>query len=167
MIPENYKTVLNISDKQLPRFIAGNESYESFVAFVESYYSWLAENNNIEDRTKNILNYIDIDKTLDEFEEYFYNTFLPYFPTETLTDKRELVKFSKELYRRKSTRDAFKFLFRVLYNEESDLYNTKESVLIASDGKWVQSVYIALDSSDNRFLSCRNLKIFGEGNTTY
>lgn len=166
MIPENYKTVLNISDKQLPRFIAGNKSYESFVAFVESYYSWLAENNNVEDRTKNILNYIDIDKTLDEFEEYFYNTFLPYFPTETLTDKRELVKFSKELYRRKSTRDAFKFLFRVLYNEESDLYNTKESVLIASDGKWVQSVYIALDSSDNRFLSCRNLKIFGETSKT-
>lgn len=162
MIPENYKTFLNISDKQLPRFIAGDPAYQNFVSFIETYYSWLAENNNIEDRSKNLLNYIDIDSTLDDFEKYFYSQFLPYFPAEVLSDKRELIKYSKELYRRKSTRDAFKFLFRVLYNADADLYNTRESILIASDGKWVQSIYVKLDTLDNRFLKCKGYKIFGE-----
>lgn len=162
MIPENFKTALNIAYKQLPDFIRDNESYAKFVSFLEAYYDWMAENGNIEERTKNILNYKDIDNTLSEFEQYFYNEFLTYFPETTLANKRELVKLSKEFYRRKSTRSAFKFLFRSLYNTDCYLYNTRESILIASDGKWVKSTFLELDSFDVRFLRVKNLKVFGE-----
>lgn len=176
MIPENFKTALNIASKQLPEFITGGyltlntstglpeevKPYENFIAFLEAYYEWLAETGNIEDRTKNLLNYKDIDKTLDEFEQFFYNEFLKYFPEETLANKRELVKLSKEFYRRKSTTAAFKFLFRALYNTDCHLYNTRESILIASDGKWVQSYYVRLKTVDTRFLKINGLKVLGE-----
>lgn len=176
MIPNNYKTSLNIAGKQLPTYIAEYDSYqryyngerqydpgnyENFITFLEAYYEWLAETGNVEERAKNLLNYKDIDNTLTEFEQFFYNEFLKFFPEESLADKRELVKLSKEFYRRKSTTAAFKFLFRALYGTDCHLYNTRESILIASDGKWVQSYFVRIKTSDTRYLNLKGLKIFG------
>lgn len=162
MIPENFKTSLNIADKQLPGFVGENENYSAFISFLEAYYEWMAENGNVEERSKNLLNYKDIDATLEEFEQYFFNVFLKYFPEKTIANKRELVKLSKHFYRRKSTASSYKFLFRALYNTDVELYNTRDSILIASDGKWVQGVYLKLNTVDIRFLRTKNLKLFGE-----
>lgn len=161
-IPENFKTSLSVRAKQLPQFIRNEPSYQTFIAFLEAYYEWFAQDKNIEDRTKNLLNYADIDKTLDEFEEYFFNTFIKYFPKESLTNRRELVKFSKRFYETKSVPASFKFLFRSVYDADSYVYNTRESVLIASDGKWVQSKRIKLKTLDKRFLNVDGLKVIGE-----
>ena len=162
MIPENQKTWLNIESKQLPQFIRDNESYSKFVLFLEAYYKWLAETNNVEDRTKNLINYSDIDKTLEEFETYFYNEFLQYFPEQTLSNKRELLKISKQFYRKKSTESSFKFLFRALYNEDCELYNTKESVLVASSGTWIKNKLLRLETLNPKFLQVNNYKLLGE-----
>ena len=62
------------------------------------------------------LNDEDLQMVLDEFEQYFYNEFLQYFPENTVANKRELVKLSKDLYRRKGTPASFKFLFRLVYS---------------------------------------------------
>ena len=48
---------------QLPEFIREDASYENFVLFIKSYYEWMEENGNVLDKTKNLLNYIDIDNT--------------------------------------------------------------------------------------------------------
>lgn len=161
MIPENYRNFLAIA-KQLPQFIRDEDSYETFIYFLQSYYEWLAQPLNIEDRSKNILNYKDIDNTLDEFEQFFFNEFLQYFPEETLIDKRKLVKFSKEIYRRKSTPASFKFLFRSIYGSDCETTETEQFVLKASDGKWASSRTVKLDTLDSRFLRIDNYLIFGE-----
>jgi hypothetical protein len=161
MIPENYRNFLAIA-KQLPQFIRDEESYETFIYFLQSYYEWLAQPLNIEDRAKNILNYKDIDNTLDEFEQFFFNEFLQYFPEDTLIDKRKLVKFSKEIYRRKSTPASFKFLFRSIYGSDCETTETEQFVLKASDGKWAASRTVKLDTLDSRFLQIDNYLIFGE-----
>ena len=41
---------------QLPEFIRDNPDYEKFVLFLQSYYEWMEQNNNVIDRSKNILN---------------------------------------------------------------------------------------------------------------
>jgi len=161
MIPNFFKTSLVIPD-QLPRHIAENPQYATFVAFIEAYYEFLAEEKNVEDRTKNLLNYKDIDYTLDEFEQYFFNEFLPYFPEESLTDKRELVKLSHELYQRKSTPASFKFLFRALYNAYTETINTKDYVLIPSNGKWNNYKSVRINSTNPKFLEIKNYKLIGE-----
>lgn len=161
MIPENYRTALAIA-KQLPQFIRDEEAYTTFIYFLQSYYEWLAQPLNIEDRSKNILNYIDIDNTLDEFEQFFFNDFLQYFPEDTIVDKRKLVKFSKEIYRRKSTPASFKFLFRSIYGSECETTETEQFVLKASDGKWAASRTLKIDTLDSRFLRIDNYLIFGE-----
>lgn len=161
MIPENYKTSLLIS-QQLPSFITGEKDYQTFVSFLQAYYEFLENENNVLDKTKNLLNYKDVDNTIDDFEKYFFEEFLQDFPEKSLTDKRELVKFSKEIYQRKSTPASFKFLFRALFNSDSEVFNAKDYVLIASGGKWNRTSFLRLYSLDERFLQTKNFKVFGE-----
>lgn len=147
---------------QLPEFIRENPDYDKFVLFLQAYYEWMEETGNVTDRSKNILNYIDIDETSNEFLDYFYNDFLSYFPTEILADKRLVTKIAKELYKSKGTQSAYKFLFRILYNSDVEFFYTKDAVLRASSGKWYVSKSLKLKSDDPNFLSTNNCRVFGE-----
>ena len=161
MIPNNYKQSLVVS-QQLPGYIRENGDYQTFITFLEAYYEFLEESGNVYDVSRNILNYKDIDNTIDKFEEFFFDTFLQNFPKESLTDKNRLVKFSREFYQRKSTPASFKFLFRSLFNANSEIYNAKDFVLIASGGKWSRNTFLRLSSLDQNFLSAKYYKVFGE-----
>jgi len=161
MIESDQKTSLLIPS-QLPEFIRDDPAYANFVLFLQSYYEWLEQNDNVTDRTKNILNYKDIDKTSTEFLDYFYNDFLSYFPPEILADKQKLIKLARELYQSKGTPSSYKFLFRVLYNSDVDFFYTKDAVLRASAGKWYIAKSLKLATSDRNFLNINNLRIFGE-----
>lgn len=161
MIENGQKTSLLVSS-QLPEFIRDEPSYEKFVAFLNAYYEWMEENGKVTDRTKNLLNYTDIDKTSEEFLDYFYNEFLTYFPADILADKQKIVKIAKQLYQSKGTPQSFKFLFRLLYNTDVDFFYTKDAVLKASAGKWYVAKSLKLASSDTNFLSVSNYRLIGE-----
>lgn len=161
MIPNNFKPSLNIR-QQLPEFIRGNVDYSTFITFLEAYYQFLESSGNVIDESRNLLTYKDVDGTISRFEEYFFNEFLQEFPSESLTSKKELIKFSRELYQRKSTPSSFKFLFRALFNSDSEVINAKDYMLIASGGKWNVSRYLKLNSLDERFLQTDLYKVFGE-----
>jgi len=161
MIESGQKTSLLVPS-QLPEFIRDNPDYSNFVLFLQAYYEWLEETDNVTDRTKNLLNYKDIDETTTEFLDYFYNDFLSYFPTEILADKQKVIKIAKELYQSKGTPASFQFLFRILYNSDVDFFYTKDAVLKASSGKWyvAKSLKLASDSLD--YLETSQLRIIGE-----
>ena len=133
MIPGNKKTSLLIQS-QLPGFVKDDPDYANFVLFLEAYYEWLEQNNNLTTRSKNLLSYKDIDSTTDEFMNYFVNEFLQYFPAETLISQEQAVKYAKQLYRTKGTPASYKFLFKILYNSDFDYFYTKDAVLKPSDG---------------------------------
>jgi hypothetical protein len=155
------KTSLLIPN-QLPEFIRENPDYEKFVLFLQAYYEWMEQNGNVTDRSKNILNYIDIDRTSSEFLDYFYNDFLSYFPVDMLADKKTVTKIAKELYKTKGTPASYKFLFRILYNSDVEFFYTKDAVLKASSGKWYVSRSLKVKSDDPNFLAVANYRIFGE-----
>jgi hypothetical protein len=157
----NNKTSLLVSS-QLPEFIRDDASYQNFVLFLEAYYEWLEQSGNVSDVSKNILNYGDIDNTTDQFLDYFYNDFLPYFPKEILADKVKVTKIAKELYKTKGTPASYKFLFKILYNTDVDFFFTKDAVLKASSGKWYIAKSLKLASNDPNLLNINNLRIFGE-----
>lgn len=147
---------------QLPAFITEDPEYKNFVLFIQAYYEWMEQNGNVIDVSKNIPNYSDIDNTTNQFVEYFYNDFLPYFPKEILADKQKVTKIARELYQSKGTPASFKFLFRVLYDSDVDFFYTRDAVLRASAGKWYVAKILNLSSTDLNFLKVSNLKIFGE-----
>lgn len=165
MIPNNYKNSLLIPS-QLPEFIRENPDYTNFVAFLQSYYEWLEQNGNPQDRAKNVLNYIDIDRTSSEFLQYYVNDFLPYFPEDALISKEKAVKVARELYQTKGTPASYQFLFRILYNSDFDIFYTKDAVLKPSSGVWYIPKSLQLDSTDTNFLSVNNYRLFGETTKT-
>lgn len=180
------KTSVQIA-QQLPEFIRDDSNYENFVLFLEAYYEWLetqyAANANstivsttsqgITYGSKNILNYVDVDETLDEFVQYFINDFLPYVPAEISTDKRKLLKISKQFYQAKGTENSYKFLFKALYGADVEIFNTNDAILRASDGKWIVPKYLRIDSTLHteemhmNWLSAQGLRIFGETSKSY
>jgi len=166
MIPDSYKTSLLIPS-QLPEFIRDDPDYSNFVLFIKAYYEWLEQDNNVTDRVKNILNYIDIDDTSGEFLQYFYNEFLKYFPSEILANKTEVVKIAKQLYQAKGTISSYEFLFRILYNSSVEVFYTKDVVLKASAGTWYVPKSLRLLTQDPNFLQLSDpkygsLRVFGE-----
>ena len=174
MITSNQKTSLLVPS-QLPEFVRDDMTYENFVLFLQAYYEWLEQQDNVTDLSKNLLSYKDIDNleaantaaqgtdyVVDNFINYFYNDFLSYFPQDILADKTKVLKLAKQLYQSKGTPSSYKFLFRVLYNTEVEFFNTEDVVLKASSGKWYVAKSLKLATENINFLSTTNLRIFGE-----
>ena len=143
------KTSLLVT-QQLPEFVRDNPDYNNFTLFVRAYYEWMESANaanslsttansqgqGVTYASKNLLNYSDIDNTIDDFTDYYLNDFLPYFPTDSLITKQQAVKIARQLYETKGTPASYEFLFRVLYNSDFDIFYTKDAILKASDGTW-------------------------------
>lgn len=165
MIPGNQKTSL-LLDSQLPGFVRETPEYDNFRLFLQAYYEWLEQNNNITQESKSLLSYKDIDTTTDEFMDYFVNDFLQYFPEDALIDKKTAVKYARQLYYTKGTPASYQFLFRVLYNSDFELFYTKDAVLRASDGTWYVARSLRLATSDTNFLNIQNYRLFGETSKT-
>jgi hypothetical protein len=161
MITNDQKTSLLI-DSQLPEFVRDNPDYANFKLFLAAYYEWMEQNGEVTERTKNLLSYKDIDRTTDEFLDYFTNDFLPYFPQDILIDKQQAVKVARELYQTKGTPASYQFLFRILYNSEFDVFYTKDAVLKASSGTWYVAKSLKLATTNKNFLNIQNYRLFGE-----
>ena len=130
------KTVSALVERQLPDFIRAD--HPKFKQFLELYYTWL------EDETKgntvyHIMRsgeYRDIDSTLDPFIRMFKKELLPYFPESTELDLIKILKGAREFYVKKGSVESVKWLFRVLFGQDIEVYYPKQQILIASDGKW-------------------------------
>lgn len=131
LVKAKAKTVVS---KQLPEFV--REENQQFVKFIQAYYEWLEQDTQAGGRIRNIESSIDIDNTVDEFVKYFKNELMVDLPEYVLSDKRFLAKQINDLYRAKGTKQSYEMLFRILYNEEAEIYYPKVDVLRTSDGKY-------------------------------
>src|ERR1035437_6655369 len=132
-----------ILDRSLPQFI--RENYPMFEAFLGAYYEWMEQSKQPNDIIQNLRDYRDIDRTITDFIDYFRDEFLVSIPTDILADKRLLVKQIREFYLNKGNENSYKFLFRVLYGEDIEIYYPKLDILRVSDGKWVQTTTIKIE----------------------
>lgn len=166
MIQSNQKQSLLVP-YQLPKFISEDPNYANFVLFLQAYYEWMEQQGNTLDFAKSLLSYMDVDTTTQEFLNYYLNDFMSYFPKEILADQAKVLKVAKQLYQSKGTPASYKFLFKVLYNSEVDLFFTKDAVLKASGGQWYVAKSLKLATSDSNFLHIQNLRLFGEQSQSY
>ena len=85
-----------------------------------------------------LLEYADVNDTIDDFFKQFRNTFLQTLPN-TLTnglDKRQLTKNIISLYKAKGTKAANEIFFRALFNETPELYYPTVDMMRVSDGNF-------------------------------
>jgi len=150
---------------QLPDYIRGDPAYAQLLKFLELYWEWaqLEGSNNPVELIANAEANKTIDATIDAFVTYFAQTYLDDFPL--IYDPAEasptvkahkraqicrLIKHADELYVSKGMEDSFRTVFRVLYDEEIDLFYPKTVILKPSDGHWREdiTVKITIDSGD-------------------
>lgn len=141
---------------QFPDFY--QEEGPLFVLFAEEYYKWMESNNVVVDgvevsgetihHSRNLLNYRDIDKTLDEFIVYFKEKYLKGIDLNTLTNKRLLVKVALDLFRSKGTERSIDLLFKTVFGVKAEVFTPGDHILRLSDGKWVVPIYLELTRSE-------------------
>ena len=91
-----------------------------------------------------LLNYTDPDHTISDFLTQMKEEFLNTIPTDTdaSLDTRKLIKNIKSLYRAKGTDKDHQAFFRMLFNENSEVYKPTEDMLRVSDGEFSTSTFI-------------------------
>jgi hypothetical protein len=149
---------------QLPEFV--REDHPLFVQFMEAYYEWLEKEKNATNVTKNLLNYKDIDHTLDEFLQFFKNKYLHSFPEEILADKQKLIKHIRQFYRAKGTEKSYKLLFNILFESPVDFYYPHRNLLRPSNGKWVEEKVLRVSSVSGNPFTLTSTTIFGKNTNT-
>ncbi len=85
-----------------------------------------------------LLEYADVNDTIDDFFVQFRNTFLQTIPNRLTDglDKRQLTKNILSLYKRKGTKKGHEIFFRALLNETPELYYPTVDMLRVSAGKF-------------------------------
>jgi hypothetical protein len=135
----NQKTSLLVSG-QLPEYVV--DEFPNFTAFMEAYYEFLenaqgTQKNDLVAKAKDLRHITDVDDSISQFEDSFFNSFASLIPRDVAVDKGILIKHILPLYLAKGNEKSFKLLFRLLFNEEVEIAQPKTSVLRASDGKWL------------------------------
>lgn len=147
----DYKTSLLVN-RQVPEFV--REEYPVFISFLEAYYEFLENKqetngayqyNDVLNRSKEIRHLSDVDDSIEDFEEAFFNMYASLIPRDVAIDKATLIKNVLPLYLSKGSEKSFKLLFRMLFGNELQVSYPRSEVLRASDGKWLIEKFLRID----------------------
>jgi len=136
-------------NRQVPEFV--RDEYPLFITFLEAYYEYLetkqgTQLNDLTSVSKDLRNLSDVDDSIEDFEQQFFNSFATYLPKDVTVDKAFLIKNVLPIYLSKGSEGSFKLLFRMLFSEELELIYPKNNVLRASDGKWTVDNILRIDT---------------------
>lgn len=149
------KYISQFIQNQFPRFY--QEEGENFMLFVKAYYEYMeteSVNHEIPNggpvaEARELIGYRDIDNTLERFLEFFQKKYLYGIPFNVITSKRFLLKHILDVYRSKGTIQCYRLLFKLIYDEDIEIYLPGRDILKASDGTWVEPKYLELSGTDN------------------
>jgi len=82
-------------NRQVPEFV--REEYPLFITFLEAYYEYLetkqgTQLNDLVKKSKDLKYLNDVDYSIDDFEQQFFNTFASLVPRDVAADKNVLIK---------------------------------------------------------------------------
>jgi len=137
---ETFVKLSPLIEAQFPAFI--REEGPRFVSFLKAYYEFMEQSGQVGNATRSLIDYQDIDRTLDLFVEYFRREFMINIPKDVLADKRLLVKHIRDFYRTRGSKFSYDFLFYALFNKQIELVYPGDYILRASDGRWVRETIL-------------------------
>lgn len=150
------KNIAPLVEHQFPSFYL--EEGANFVQFVKAYYEWMDQQGPIY-KDRRLFETRDIDDTAQQYINYFMKKYMEGIPSRILADKRLLEKHILDVYRAKGSIEGLKLLFRILYNEEIDVYVPQIDMIRASDSTWLKRKYLEVSPSnihfdyDNKFIT--------------
>ena len=150
-------------DEQLPGFI--QDEAPLFADFLQAYYEYVEQSGQALGTLRTLTQNQDIDQAADEFVQYFFDEVVKDIPPDVRGDKAILAKNIKDLYRAKGSQNAYKFLFRLLYDTDVEFFYPGDKILRASDGRFDQKTTLrcVLDLAGNTIDALGGEIIVGAG----
>ena len=139
------KKISNFIESQFPQFYL--EDGPTFVLFVKAYYEWMESEGQATNQARSLFDLRDIDNTLNSFLEHFQKKYLYGVPFNVIINKRFLLKHILDVYRSKGSIQCYKLLFKLIYNQDVEVYLPGFDLLKPSDGTWVLPEYLEVTNS--------------------
>lgn len=98
--------------------------------------------DNVGRASGNLLNYKNIETSIDEYVDYLREELYPSIPASYYGDKKLVAQYFKDFYESKSNEQSYRFLFKLLYDEDIDFYYPGTDILRISDGKFEKTQII-------------------------
>lgn len=139
-------------DKRISTLVAGQfpeftrEQAGDLIKFIEKYYEWLETVSEVGYQKRKLEENFDVDRASERFLDFLKNEFLKNLPRDLQVDQRTLLKYVQDFFASKGSEKSFRFLFRIIFNEEIDFYNPADDILRASDGQWVVERYLKVQT---------------------
>lgn len=130
---------------QFPSFY--QEEGPQFIALVKSYYEWLEQSNNVLYHSRKLLEYHDIDETVEDFIVYFKEQTLKNIQFDTASNKRLFVKNALDFYRSKGTQRSIDLFFKLVYAQPAKVYYPGDDLFKLSDNTWKVPQYLEVSES--------------------
>lgn len=121
-------------DEQLPGFV--QDEAPLFADFLQAYYEYIEQSGQALGTLRTLTQNQDIDQASDDFVQFFFNEVIKEIPPNVRGDKAILAKNIKDLYRAKGSQNAYKFLFRLLFDTDVEFSYPGDKILRASDGRF-------------------------------
>ena len=101
-----------------------------------------------------LMEYADVDDTIDSFFDQFKEAFLRTIPRDLTAgvNERNLLKNIKDLYRAKGTRKGHELFFRILLNEDISVSYPRTDMLRASAGTWSEDQILRVVPTNDTML---------------
>lgn len=141
------KFVSNFIEHQFPQFY--KEEGQDFIIFVKAYYEWLESQGKPIYEGRSLSEYRDIDSTPEKFLEYFQKKYLYGIPFNIISNKRFILKHILDVYRSKGSIQCFRLLFKLIYNEDVEIYLPGNDILRSSESEWIEPRYIEVTNYEN------------------
>jgi hypothetical protein len=141
------KQISNFVASQFPAFY--RDEGPNFILFLQAYYEWLESSGQPVGEARNLFDYRDIDNTLEEFLLHFQKKYLYGIPFDVIINKRFLLKHVLDVYRSKGSIQCYKLLFKLLYNQDVEIYLPREDILKPSNGNWVEPKFLEVNDNGN------------------
>jgi hypothetical protein len=102
--------------------------------------------DNIVRASGNVLNYKNIETSIDKYVLYLKDELYPSLPATYYGDKRLIAKHFKDFFQSKGTEQSYRFLFRLLYDQEIEFYYPGQDILRVSAGNFEKTQVIRTNS---------------------
>ncbi len=150
--------------KQFPAFYS--KEGPTFIAFLRAYYEFLESQNQQVYHSRRMRNYTDVDLTPEAFLEHFQRKYVYGIPFDVIVNKRFLIKHVLDVYRSKGSILCYKLLFRMIYDQDVDVYLPGVDLLRPSDGTWKVPLYIEMADPFDKAKDMVGATIYGVSSKT-
>jgi len=113
--------------------------------------------DNVVRKTGKLLEYRNVETSIDTYIDYLKDELYPSIPITYYGDKRVIASKFREFFQSKSNEDSYRFIFKLLYDDNIDFYYPGTDVIRVSSGKFEKTQVIRTAASAYGYNSLGNL----------